>query len=257
MLKPRRLLLMTFGLVVTIILSTSHTAYVIDAQGQRTPRATRSASTRTPGQVQSSGLTATALAGKYARTGSAEAAQAITVYASEVLGTQIVVQKAGGVTTDVVRAITQTDESSNAQSATVKLAVKNYSATLKNGAATLSYGDGTVTGDVAVDVQGASLGVYSLTAAATGQIDANAALSLAKATYPALAVLPYTPYSVTSGYAWYVSSTAPGLDPKTGKATAISQAVLLYVLPVANGRASVTATVGRGTFATQVVPPKP
>jgi len=38
------------------------------------------------------------------------------------------------------------------------VAVKTYGATFNNGAAALSYGKGTISGDVNVDVQGASLG---------------------------------------------------------------------------------------------------
>lgn len=184
-----------------------------------------------------------------------EAAAAITAYADSVLDLSVSVTKAGGLTGTVNRALSQTTAGGAAQSATVKLAVKTYGAVLRNGAASLSYGVGTLSGDVTVDVQGSSLGVYSLVVPASGALTAESALKLAEATFPALAGRAYTAYAVNKGYAWYAQGSTGGLDPKTGKVVALAEAVILYVVPGAGGKASVSATVGRGEFAANIQVP--
>jgi hypothetical protein len=190
----------------------------------------------------------------YATTGSDAASQAITSYASSVLGITVTVKKAGGLTGDVTKLLSQTPKSSSAQTATAKLAVTTYGAVLSSGGASLSYGDGTVTGDVTVDVQGASLGVYSLLVSNIGTLNADTALELAKKTYPNLAGFKYSALTVTKGYAWYVRTTVTGYNTKTKKFEQMAESVILYVLPGANGKATVTATVGRGTYATAIKP---
>lgn len=186
---------------------------------------------------------------------SEEAATAITTYADEVLGIAVEIKKAGAYASTFVRDLAQTPKGSAAQTATVKLALKNYGAILTNGAATLSYGSGTITGDVNVDVQASSLGVYSLVVASSGNLTANSALTLAKATFPGLDDLTYTAYATTKGFAWYNKGSVTVIDPKTRKAVTTSQVVVFYVLPSANGKASVSVTVGRGEFAKTVKVP--
>ncbi len=181
-----------------------------------------------------------------------DASTAITSYASTVLGINVTVTKAGGLTTNVNKLLTQTTSGSSAQSATAKLAAKTYGAVLSNGAASLSYGSGTISGDVNVDVQGSSLGVYSLLASNTGTLNADSALALAKTTFPGIANRKYVTYTVSKGYAWYFKGTASGLDPKTKKVVTLAEAIIFYVLPGASGKASVSATVGRGDFASAV-----
>jgi hypothetical protein len=178
-----------------------------------------------------------------------EAAEAIQTYAEEVLGISVTIKKAGGFSSTFIRDQVQIPKGSTAQSATVKLALKNYGAVLSNGAATLSYGSGTVSGDITVDVQASSLGVYSLVVASAGTLDANSALTLAKATFPGLEDLTYTAYTTTKGFAWYAKGSVTVIDPKTRKAVTTSQVAVFYVLPGTNGKANVSATVGRGEFA--------
>jgi hypothetical protein len=186
-----------------------------------------------------------------------EAAQAITAYGNQVLGVGVTAKKATGWTGTIDKSVTQTSASSAAQSATAKIAAKTYEALLANGAASLSYGSGTVTGDVTVDVQGSSLGVYSFVITATSPVrTAEAALALAKATFPALKDLTYTPYPATTGYAWTFQGFSNGYDLKTKKVTTLAEVVILYVMPAAGGKtANVTATVGRGDFASQLKVP--
>jgi hypothetical protein len=177
---------------------------------------------------------------------------AIEEYASRVLGLTVTVKKAGGITGEVTRALTQLPAGSSAQAATAKIAGVSYGATLGNGAATLSYGSGAITGDVTVDVQASSLGVYSLAVTNTGALNTDSALQLAKTTFPDLASLTYKTYPVSKGYAWYAVSSVSVVDPATRKVTTFVQHVILYVLPGNAGRAMVTATVGRGEFASQL-----
>ncbi len=178
-----------------------------------------------------------------------EAATAIATYASEVLGTQVSVKKASGLTADISRTLTQTSEGTDAQAAASDLAVQNYGATLDNGGASLSYGTGTISGNVSIDVQSESLGVYSLYVNSATSLDAAGALSLAKTTFPGLAGLMYTAYTVESGFAWYSVGYVPVIDAKTHKVISTAQGVILYVLPGKSGKATVTATVGRGQYA--------
>ena len=81
--------------------------------------------------------------------------------------------------------------------------MKTYGATFNNGAAALSYGKGTISGDVNVDVQGASLRVYTLAATSSGSLNPDLALALAKQTFPGIADRNHTAKTVSKGYAWY------------------------------------------------------
>jgi len=179
-----------------------------------------------------------------------EASAAISSYASSVLGTNVTVSKAGGATGDVAFNANQPQESATAQSIAVDLAVKNYTATLSNGAATLSYGTGTVSGNITLDVQDESLGVYALVVNSTGTLNAQTALNLALTTFPGLNGLTYKEYTSATGFTWYATSAVPTIDVKTGKVTTTTQTVLLYVAAGGSGKASITASVGRGQYAT-------
>jgi hypothetical protein len=255
-----------------------------------TPR-TRSATTSS-GQIGAAGSTATALAGRAAGTATAaagsgagsatayavkvgptltalavqvkvtatlpanEAAAALTSYASSVLGTTVTVTKAGGLTADVTKNMTQTQQGADAQVSALKLATKSYGGVLSNGAAALSYGTGTVSGDINIDVQGASFGVYSLIVQTGASVDAASALSLAQRTFPNLAGMTYATYTVSKGYAWYATSYVSAIDPATHKVVTMTEAVILYVLQGSSGKtATVSATVGRGDFAALIEAP--
>lgn len=190
-----------------------------------------------------------------AKVDEAEAAEAITAYAANVLGLEVNITKAGGLTGQITRTLSQTPGGSGAQSATAKLAGVAYGAVLSNGAATLSYGSGTLSGDVNVDVQWASLGVYSLLTAGPAPANADAALALARATFPGVDDFTYTAYKVSKGWAWYTKGNVSTVDPKTRKVTTVAQTVVLYVVAGANGKVNVSATVGRGEFASQIKVP--
>lgn len=215
--------------------------------------ATRLAATSTALKARATALRATLT--PFATVPADEAAAAISTYAADVLGLTVTVRKAGGLSGTVTRTLMQTPKGGDAQSATAKLAVKSYGATLSNGAASLSYGSGVVSGDISVDVQASSLGVYSLVVTGATASNVEAALALAQTTFPALADLRYTTYAVSKGYAWYATSNVSAVDPKTRKAVTLAQAVILYVVPGRDGKASVSATVGRGEFAAALKAP--
>ncbi|MEK7787071.1 MAG: hypothetical protein AAB658_16835, partial [Chloroflexota bacterium] len=176
------------------------------------------------------------------RVAASDASAAITEYASRVLGITVTVKKAGGVTGEITRSLAQSPTGSKGQASAVSVAGVSYGATLSNGAATLSYGKGTISGDVTIDVQGGALGVYSLVVSNTGTLNADSAFTLAKNTFPGLKDFSYTSYTVEKGYAWYAKSAVTTVDPKTKKVVTMAQAVILYVLPGTSGKASVSAT---------------
>jgi hypothetical protein len=207
------------------------------------------------GTVTAVAATATAL--HLQTTGADEASAAITSYALQVLGTQVTVTRAGGLSTSsLTRGLSQTPAGAAAQGEVADLALKSYAATLENGAATLSYGSGTLSGDINIDVQGASLGVYSLARETEALISTNSSLNFAKAMFPALADFQYEPYPVSTGFAWYATGAVPAIDPKNHQMITTAQTILLYVLPSSSSAlVSVTATVGRGDFATAIQVP--
>lgn len=171
--------------------------------------------------------TATALVGKVTPLPADEASASIISYAQQVLGINVVVESARGGASDVIRGIPIAEQ---AQQAVARLAVKSYYGTLTDGTASLSYGVGTLSGDIVVDVQGASLGIYTLTVPGTAS-DANAALQVALNTYPLLTAFTYTPSAVFTGYAWFASGTATAYDPQTRTVKTIAQSIYLYALP--------------------------
>ncbi len=182
-----------------------------------------------------------------------QAAAALTSYAAQVLGTSVTVTKASGVSAAVTANLAQTDTSAAAQSAVLKLATTSYGGILYSGAATLSYGTGTLSGDINLDVQSASLGVYSLVLTTRARLTAADALALARATFPYLAGFDYAVYPVSSGFAWYAAEAASAIDPQTRQVVSMPETVILYVLPGSSGKvATVTATVGRGDFSTSI-----
>lgn len=217
----------------------------------RTPNAARSAS-NTGATATVIAATANALKVKSTPLPKDEAKAAIESYAAQVLGISVNTTAAGGLSTTVTRSLTQTPEGASAQQVAANLAVKSYGATFTKGAASLSYGVGTLSGDVTVDVQGSSLGIYSLSVAGAKVADANAALALAIQTFPGVAGFTYTSYPSTTGFTWYATGSVNGIDPATRKVVVMSEAVILYVVPSQRGNISVTATVGRGEFASAV-----
>ena len=184
--------------------------------------------------------------------GDDEAAAVIRQYALEVLGIEVEIIRAGGLTADIERQVQLPEDGEAAQESTANVAVQSYGAVLADGAASVSYGSGTIAGDISVDINASSLGAFSFQMAVpNNQADA---LTLALQTFPALAGRTFTPFPVNRGWAWIALGNVPGMDAQTLQATLVAEEVLLAVTPAALGRGVVSVVVGKGEFAADVVP---
>lgn len=186
----------------------------------------------------------------------AEAKAAIIQYAQTVLGISVDPLYAGGLNADIEQALSAAAESGVDTPSVLNMALVSYGALFQNGGAMLSYGDGSLTGDFQVDINTASLGLYVLNHAGAAPGTAAEALTLIKATYPALADRAYTPRSVEAGFAWEFFGQTSGYDRETRQAKLVGEAIVAGVVANAGrgrlGGASIYIGVGRGTFATAV-----
>ncbi|RME51264.1 MAG: hypothetical protein D6796_01335, partial [Caldilineae bacterium] len=202
---------------------------------------------------------------------------AITRYASDVLGISVVVRASGG----TEGALTLPASAQAGVDAAVEVAGVTYAALLQGGAASVSLGDGAISGDLSADIQDASLGAFVLLQPGASPADASQALNLALSTYPGLAGLPFTLQEVTGpggssqpaglgggklalptppsgGGATYLFSAyteQTEVDVRSGQARAVALAAMVGVSPGGAGRVSVFAVVGKGTLAAALSPP--
>jgi len=187
-----------------------------------------------------------------AQTDPALASAAITAYAQQVLGIHVTIVKAGGLTGDIQHLIVLPDAGSSAQAASAQVAAQTYGAIINGGAASVSYGSGTLSGDLNVDINSASLGAFTLDASA-GPKNASEALQVALKTFPALAGQNYTPFPVTQGYAFFGQGKVQGYDKNTKQPGLVAQAVLLSVVPLVLRHTLVSVVVGKGDFASRLL----
>jgi hypothetical protein len=131
------------------------------------------------------------------------------------------------------------------------MAVESYAALLKNGVASVSYGSGSITGDVSADIPWASLGAFSLRAE-SAPADADEALDMVKKTYPGLANLDYQVLDTSRGYLFRALTARLTRDPDTMQPSMVPWAVLAGTMTGPKGRTFVFAVVGTGEFATTV-----
>lgn len=186
------------------------------------------------------------------RISDAEAATTITTYGEEVLGYAATILRAGGLTTEMERVL-NASAGGTAQSVVADLAVQSVAALLSEGAASVSYGSGVASGDLNVDINSSSLGVFSVIR--TGPLPtADAALALVLELYPKLSDRTFAPQSTPQGYAWLAEGQVSGFDPQTRAVTVIAEKVLVGVVPLGAAQYVVYAVVGKGDFATQVQP---
>jgi hypothetical protein len=183
----------------------------------------------------------------------AEAAPVITQYALTVLDVNVTIIKAGGLSGDIQRLLQLPQSGQSAQKSAADLALKSYGAIVNGGAASVSFGSGTLSGDLNVDLNAASLGAFTLDGGFMPATEAKSqALALEK--YPGLAGRTFTSFPIGNGFAWSAQGEAPGFDADTGEAAQIPEAVLLTVTPGLPGRALVSVVVGKGDFAADVLP---
>lgn len=174
-----------------------------------------------------------------------DAAQAITTYARDVLGLSVQVLQAGGARGK----LTLPPFAEQSVRAAASLAGVTYFGRLENGEASVSLGQGSVSGDMTLDIQSASLGAFSL-ARREGMPDGEgAALDLIKQTFPGIAGLEYAPFEAEQGYAFVAASSHEGIDWQTRQASVIFQGVLVGVMPLGRAQTAVYAIVGSGTLA--------
>jgi hypothetical protein len=183
----------------------------------------------------------------------AQASAAITAYAQQVLGISVTIVKAGGLTGDIQHLIVLPQGGSTAQAATAKVAAQTYGAIINGGAASVSYGSGALSGDLNVDINSASLGAFTLDASA-GPQSAAEALQVALQTFPALAGQSYTSFPVTQGYAWFAQGNVQGYNKNTKQPGLVAQAMLLSVVPLVLRHTLVSVVVGKGDFASNLIP---
>lgn len=177
-----------------------------------------------------------------------KANQVIEQYARDILGISVTIigSGAGEGTTNIP---ISTD---SGLEASADMAGATYAATLQGGAASVSLGDGEVSGDVSGDIQGASLGSYSFVQPGTAASDEDSALSVLKSTFPGIADRPYTSVETSSGgYTFLAQSQQQEIDIQTGQAVIIAEAVLVGVT-TSQGQSIIYAVVGRGDFATSL-----
>jgi hypothetical protein len=174
-----------------------------------------------------------------------DAREAIRSYASIVLGINVTVKSAGGQAVT----ITLPSEAQESVDAAATLAGATYYGTLEDAIASVSLGDGEISGDLTADIESASLGVFVLTQ--QGALPASEADALAriKSTFPGIANLDYAAKPQEGqGYSFQATTTTQGLDA-SGKIVAVAQSVLVSVTPgLRQGRVLVWAVVAKGTL---------
>jgi len=174
-----------------------------------------------------------------------DASEAIRSYANRVLGITVQVKSAGG----RKGTITLPGKAQKSVNAAVKLAGATYWGVLDGGLASVSLGDGEISGDLTADIESASLGVFVMTQEGTLPAGPDGALARIKATFPGIADLDYVARPQQGrGYAFQATTTVKSLDP-SGKVVAVAQSVMVSVTPaLRQGRVLVWAVVANGTL---------
>jgi hypothetical protein len=184
-----------------------------------------------------------------------DATTAIISYASTVLGISVNPIYAGGLNAEVQRAVDTSAQTGSTTPSMVDVAVVSYGAVFADGGATLSYGDGAITGDIQVDINTSSLGAYTLVVAGPMPASEVEALNFVLANFPGLGGRAYTARSAQQGYAWQFTGQTQGYNRDTKQAELIAEAVVIGVAdsggrgPRAGDQVLVYAVVGRGSFA--------
>jgi len=184
----------------------------------------------------------------------ADASAAITTYAQSILGISVTIIKAGGLTADIQNLLQLPHAGDAAKNSTASVAAKTYGAILNGGASSLSYGSGSISGDLTIDLNSSSLGAFSFDSGVSPNSQAEA-LVLALKTYPGLANRSFSPVPIPQqGFFWGAAGQVPGYDSGTKKPAVVAEAILLAVTPILLGHSAVSVVVGKGDFAGNVLP---
>ena|GEM_PF-1110980 len=175
-----------------------------------------------------------------------DASEAIRSYANSVLGINVIVKSAGGQAVS----ITLPSEAQESVDAAATLAGATYYGVLEDAMASVSLGDGEISGDMTADIESASLGVFVLTQQGALPASEADALSRIKSAFPGIANLDYAANPQEGqGYSFQATTTTQGLDASSGKIVAVAQSVLVSVTPgLRQGRVLVWAAVANGTL---------
>ncbi|MBU0491962.1 MAG: hypothetical protein KKA73_26645 [Chloroflexi bacterium] len=180
-----------------------------------------------------------------------EAKEAIQTYANQTLGVNVQVILAGGREGTVTLPV----NAETSVNAATSLAGVTYWGVLENGIASVSLGEGDISGDLQADINAASLGAFALGQTAAMPADEAAALALVKGTYPGVVNMNYQAYAVEgSTFAFYAyDASTQAIDPKTKQVIIVGRAVAAGVSPgVQEGRIIVWVIVGNGTFTSAI-----
>ncbi|MFQ5578470.1 MAG: hypothetical protein ACE5G8_15925, partial [Anaerolineae bacterium] len=211
----------------------------------------------------------------------ADAAQAISRYAADVLGISVEVVTAGSKSGEV----TLPPSAEASVEAAVTLAGATYAGVLQGGAASVSLGEGEISGDLNADIQDASLGAFALLRPGPLPAAEAEALNIVRAAFPALSDWPFVlqeiageggssqPAGLGGGpgkltlptpqggglqssegaiYIFLAQTEQTELDVRSGQAKVVTAAALAGVSPGGAGRVNVFAVVGKGSLAGEV-----
>ncbi len=185
-----------------------------------------------------------------------DAGQAVRQYAGAALGIEVEVLAAGGREGQV----TLPPSAQAEVDAAVRLAGVTYAALLREGAASVSLGAGSISGDLSADIQDASLGAFSLLR--DGRLPANPdeALNLVRSTFPGVSHLTFTRQEASAGagplagggaqgYVFSAHTEQSEVDVKSGQAKVVAVGALAGVTPAGVNRVNVFVVLGKGALA--------
>jgi hypothetical protein len=155
-----------------------------------------------------------------------EAKDAIQTYARQVLGLNLEVTIGGGLAGEVTLPVT-TQEGVDAA---VDLAGTTYLGLWQDGLASLSLGDGTISGDLTGDIQDASLGIFVIRHDRPLPANSATALELIRTTYPGLAGLQFKEQPAERGFAFAAIENQQNLRLGQGQITLKGAIVLVGVV---------------------------
>ncbi len=180
------------------------------------------------------------------KVGEYDAGEAIQSYASNVLGIAVEVQSAGG----QEGKITLPGDAQKSVDAALTLAGATYWAVLRDGLASVSLGDGGISGDLTADIESASLGVFVMSQPGALPANPDEALARIRATFPGIADLEFASRPQQGqGFAFQATTTTKRLDPASGKMAGVAESALVSVTPaLKKDRVLVWALVANGTL---------
>jgi hypothetical protein len=190
---------------------------------------------------------------------SAEAYEAIVVFANDQLGAVVTPVYAGEVTPETLALLANLPvQVQNPLYNAQNMAVEAYYGLLKGGVAAVAVGDCSpgascqLSGDMPADLSSAALGSYVLTTAESMPATPGDALQLITLVYPKLTGLQFTQAAEMPGYAFAAVTSSVGLQ--NGQPAVVTKVVFAGVIN-ANGRTVVYATVGLGEVYAQLANP--